>query len=108
MYLGRLAGRAATGGETVGRTPVAVPPPAKAAVSPDPAYRERAITVPPDALTRLTEAKRPGYWHFEEAHRVVLERALDCTACHTPDWPTVAPATAAQQQAQLNACGTCH
>lgn len=108
VYLGRLAGRAVTGGESVGSAPQAVPPPAKAAVSADPAHRERAITVSPDALRRLTETRRPGYWHFEEAHRIVLERALDCTACHTPEWPTVAPATAAQQQAQLNACGTCH
>lgn len=108
VYLGRLAGRAATSSETIGRIPQAVPPLAKATVSADPAYRKQAITVPPDALTRLTGATRPGYWHFEEAHRVVLERALDCTACHTPSWPTVAAATAAQRQEQLNVCGTCH
>jgi succinate dehydrogenase/fumarate reductase flavoprotein subunit len=108
VYLGRLAGRTVSGSDVVRRALQAVPPPAKAVVSADPAYRSGSIVLPPDALAPLIDAKRPGYWHFEMAHRVVLERALDCTACHTPSWPTVAPATAAQRQEQLNACTTCH
>ncbi len=108
VYLGRLAGRAVAGSNPVSRSPELFPAPAKIQVSADPAYRAGAITVPADALPQLIDAKRPGYWHFEVAHRVVLERALDCTACHTPSWPTVAPATAAQRQEQLNACSTCH
>ena len=108
VYLGRLAGRAVTGNNPVSQGPVAFPAPDKIKVSADPAYRASAIIVPDDALPQLIEAKRPGYWHFEVAHRVVLERALDCTACHTPTWPTVASTTPAQRQEQLNACATCH
>ena len=70
--------------------------------------RARTITVLPDALPRLLDAQRPGYWHFEVAHRIVLERELDCTACHTPEWPTAAATSSAQRQVQLNACSTCH
>src|SRR5262249_37784171 len=25
---------------------------------------------------------RPGFWHFELVHRVVLERHTDCRSCH--------------------------
>lgn len=108
VYLGRLAGRAVSGDPPVNRDPAPIPAPEKIRASTDPAYRARAITVPEDALPQLIEAGRPGYWHFEVAHRVVLERALDCTACHTPTWPTATPATAAERQEQLNACSTCH
>lgn len=108
VYLGRLAGRAVANGNPASQVPLPVPAPARIQPSADPEYRARAITVPPESLPQLTEASRPGFWHFEVAHRVVLERALDCTACHTPNWPTVAPATPAQRQEQLNACSTCH
>jgi hypothetical protein len=109
VFLGRIAGSAVSGGRSAfRRDPKAVAAPATVRISTDPAYRARAITVPPAALPQLLDAQRPGYWHFEVAHRIVLERKLDCTACHTPDWPTVAASSAAQRQVQLNACSTCH
>jgi succinate dehydrogenase/fumarate reductase flavoprotein subunit len=108
VYLGRLAGRAVAGSGAAWRNLPAVPAPARIVVSADPAYRARAITLPAEALAPLIDAQRPGYWHFEVAHRIVIERDLDCTACHTPEWPTTAPVSLAQRQLQLNACGTCH
>jgi hypothetical protein len=95
-------------GNALRRDPKAVAAPAAVRISTDPAYRSRTITVPTGSLPQLAGAQRPGYWHFEVAHRIVLERALDCTTCHTPDWPTVAASSAAQRQVQLNACNTCH
>ena len=109
VFLGRIAGDAVSGRRSaLRRDPKAVAAPPSAKISTDPAYRTRTITVPPAALPQLLDAQRPGYWHFEVAHRAVLERKLDCTACHTPDWPTVAAASSAQRQVQLNACSTCH
>jgi flavocytochrome c len=109
VFLGRIAGSAVSGRRSgFSRDPKAVAAPPSAKISTDPAYRARTITVPPAALPQLLDAQRPGYWHFEVAHRAVLERKLDCTACHTPDWPTVAAASSAQRQVQLNACSTCH
>jgi flavocytochrome c len=109
VFLGRIAGSAVSGRRSgFSRDPKAVAAPPSAKISTDPAYRARTITVPPAALPQLLDAQRPGYWHFEVAHRAVLERKLDCTACHTPDWPTVAPTSVAQRQVQLNACSTCH
>ena len=42
------------------------------------------------------------------SHRIVLQRGLDCVACHTPVWPTGPAETPAQRQVQLMACKTCH
>jgi flavocytochrome c len=109
VFLGRIAGDTVSGGKSAARRePQAVAAPATLQVSADADYRSRAITVPAGSLPQLVAAQRTGYWHFEVAHRIVLERGLDCTACHTPDWPTVPPASAAQHQVQLNACSTCH
>ncbi len=110
VFLGRIAG------QTVARPPSGVsrrepapqPAPPLTRASAEAAYRSRAITIPEATLPALIVAKRAGYWHFEAAHRIVLERALDCTSCHTPLWPTVAAASPAQKQIQLNACATCH
>jgi succinate dehydrogenase/fumarate reductase flavoprotein subunit len=109
VYLGRLAGQAVAGNSRgPGRDPAPVAPPAKIVASQDAAWRARAITLPEQALAPLIGAQRPGYWHFEVAHRIVGERGLDCTACHTPEWPTRAAVSAAQRQVQLNSCSTCH
>lgn len=109
VFLGRLAGQAATRDAPGDRQPpAAVAAPGKAGKSADAAYRSRAITVDPGALETLIAARRTGYWHFEVSHQIVRERGLDCTTCHTPDWPTQAPASSAQRQVQLNACDTCH
>ena len=110
VFLGRVAGQALSrrGGSSPSREPERISPPAKVQISADPAYRARVISVTPEVLPLLLAAERPGYWHFESAHRIVLERGLDCTACHTPDWPTHAANPGAQQQLQLNACATCH
>ncbi|MEO8444497.1 MAG: FAD-dependent oxidoreductase [Gammaproteobacteria bacterium] len=110
VFLGRIAGqavaRAARSTVQPAPAPIAAPPAVKR--SDDPTSRARAVTVPEALLPSLIEAKRPGYWHFEAAHRIVLERRLDCTSCHSPLWPTTAATTAPQRQLQLNACATCH
>jgi flavocytochrome c len=109
VFLGRLAGQAITRGVPgERRAPVAVPAPPMPGREIDAAWRARAVTVPPAALPALIEARRSGYWHFEVAHRIVQERSLECTGCHTPDWPTAPAASGAQRQIQLNACATCH
>ena len=114
VFLGRIAGRLAqTSSRSASRSafrrdPSPPGPAAKIEASIDPAYRSRAITVPAESLQQLVNAQRPGYWHFQSAHRIVLERKLDCTACHTPDWPTRTPTTSTQRQVQLLSCATCH
>ncbi|MEO7386746.1 MAG: FAD-dependent oxidoreductase [Gammaproteobacteria bacterium] len=109
VFLGRLAGEAVSrGAPGEPRRPTAVAPTAVAGNPADAAYRALAITLPPESLSPLVNAQRPGYWHFEVAHRIVGERKLDCTACHTPEWPTRAAESGAERRVQLNACATCH
>ena len=30
----------------------------------------------------LVEKPRPGFWHFEQSHKIVLERKFNCLLCH--------------------------
>lgn len=113
VYMGRLAGRASTRspGASSREAHVATAErvelkPAKPAEDPD--SRDRSITMAPAALDALLDLNRPGYWHFEVAHRVVAARQLDCTTCHTPDWPTGTASTREQHQIQLRSCLQCH
>jgi hypothetical protein len=53
--------------------------------------------------------QRPGYWHFERAHQLVLERQLQCASCHVG-----MSATFDEKQhkidrlAQSRICSICH
>src|SRR5581483_11377652 len=35
------------------------------------------------SLKESVALRRPGYWHFERAHQLVLERQLQCVSCHS-------------------------
>jgi predicted oxidoreductase len=108
VWMGRLAGQAVTPRADAAS---AVPPaalPAPAATPADPALRDRVVLVAAAAFGTLVSAERPGYWHFQQVHRTVAERSLDCQACHTPTWPTITAATPAHRLEQLRSCTTCH
>ncbi len=59
-------------------------------------------------LAWFLETPRPGYWHFEVAHRLVLEKDLDCGVCHGPSWPTRQAQLFEEKRAQLESCARCH
>lgn len=61
-----------------------------------------------DVLTALLAQTRRGYWHFEHAHRIVLERKMPCESCHSPAFPPSSPANAEQRVARLETCTRCH
>lgn len=116
VFTGRLAGRGAA--LLAGTTTVAtLAPPgtgapaaaiAKPVPDPEPDDRTKSVTLGSEQLGALTGQDRSGYWHFQAAHRIVLERGLDCLACHSPAWPTAAAATREQRQLQLFSCERCH
>ncbi len=62
----------------------------------------------PDDLTWLLEQKRPGYWHFEQAHQMVQERRFACAQCHTAQNPMTEPFRRAHLVARSETCLTCH
>src|ERR1035437_6747405 len=63
-----------------------------------------------DLPLRLNQS-RPGYWHFENVHRVVLEQQFSCSSCHaevnsSPALNEIAHRIDRRQQ--LRTCGVCH
>ena len=59
-------------------------------------------------LPGLIEDSRPGYTHFENVHRVVLERQYDCGRCHAEMLPIDLDRHAIDRVAQIESCKSCH
>lgn len=60
--------------------------------------------------TQITEA-RPGFWHFERVHKVVLEQNFACTSCHAEVAMPYVAASGTHRidpSRQLQICTTCH
>lgn len=60
--------------------------------------------------TQITEA-RPGFWHFEKVHKVVLERSFACITCHaelTVPYVAASGTHRIDPARQLQICTTCH
>lgn len=76
----------------------------------NPAEIAEPISESPKAidLTTLIEDHREGYWHFEQSHRVVLERDYGCDRCHSMSWPTGAALARTARLEQLESCMQCH
>ncbi len=60
------------------------------------------------ALPTLIEQSRPGYDHFERAHRVVLEREHSCGTCHGEMYPYRGGQHRKDPLAQIETCARCH
>ena len=58
-------------------------------------------------LPSLLATPRPGYAHFERAHRVVQERAYECAQCHRELAVEAAPHRI-ERAAQVASCRLCH
>ncbi len=59
-------------------------------------------------VDKLVAASRKGYWHFEQVHRVVLDRGWDCAACHTEMLTFVPARHKTNAVEQIAACSRCH
>ena len=59
-------------------------------------------------LAVLIAKPRSGYWHFEKAHRVVLERRQGCVECHAEMSPYEARHHRINRLAQIATCASCH
>ena len=58
-------------------------------------------------LARLLATPRQGYLHFEQVHRRVLERRLDCASCHATLATPAAPHRV-EPLAHSETCSACH
>lgn len=59
-------------------------------------------------VSKLVEAKRDGYWHFEQAHKLVLSRKWNCLGCHGEMAPFRAASHKIDRQVQTAVCQHCH
>ncbi|MBT8446141.1 MAG: FAD-binding protein, partial [Gammaproteobacteria bacterium] len=113
ILTGRIAGRGAAGAALTD-APAQQDP--RSPVGEGPADLALENVADPDAwryldaddLAWMLETSRPGYWHFETAHELVLEQARDCAQCHGPAWPTRTAQTRKEKRAQLESCTRCH
>jgi hypothetical protein len=114
VLTGRIAARSATDfahartadANRPGDTPPA-PMPIQPDRSPGSATSGR-VTFQPGVLTQLLKQSRPGYWHFEAAHRLVVERNTNCGTCHSEAWPISQALTREQTDLELSSCARCH
>ncbi len=56
----------------------------------------------------LVELARPGYWHFELSHRVILQNVLQCSQCHKGLLPFDQQTHRVDPVRRARTCGTCH
>jgi len=60
-------------------------------------------------LSALINTPRPGYWHFERAHRLVIENKYECASCHGGMSATFDPQRhRIDRLLQSRVCSTCH
>jgi predicted oxidoreductase len=59
-------------------------------------------------LATLIAKPRIGYWHFERAHKIVLESNRECTQCHSGMGEPLTPQHRINPLIQANSCSVCH
>jgi len=61
-----------------------------------------------EVLRQLVAQPRPGYFHFEKVHAVVLARNYDCARCHHESSPLTLTEDRLDRRALIQACALCH
>ena len=56
----------------------------------------------------LLNNPREGFWHFEQAHRIALDRELDCLQCHAELAPYSEEHHRMDPRALTTTCAQCH
>ncbi|MBI5083684.1 MAG: FAD-binding protein [Acidobacteria bacterium] len=59
-------------------------------------------------LAQLVGSPRPGFYHFERAHAIVVERSLSCQVCHAEMAPFEPGDHKIDRAAQIDTCAVCH
>lgn len=59
-------------------------------------------------MAELLAELRPGYWHFEQVHRVTQSRGTDCRFCHAELTPYRAKSHRINPQVLTASCVQCH
>lgn len=104
IFMGRAAARAATSNAHKTRNaklrslPSRIPPAA---------FSNSACT-DCHSLSKAVEENRPGFWHFEQSHKKVLDRQYRCAQCHQIFYPFKRDEHRLDPLALTDSCVTCH
>ena len=105
ILTGRLAGETIAAAHAAGEPLELGPAPAEEP-PPDPtSFRADLGT---NDLEALLATPRDGYWHFQKAHGIVLERGYECSRCHSAALPFRAVNNRETRLAQTAVCTNCH
>ena len=59
-------------------------------------------------LQRLVDLGRTGFWHFELSHRIIQDRGLECSQCHTEFFPYDGDEHRVDPIKRAESCMHCH
>jgi len=65
-------------------------------------------TMTAQTLNAILSVSRTGYWHFQVSHELVLERAYECSRCHSAQLPFSIVSNRASRLLQTGICTNCH
>jgi hypothetical protein len=65
-------------------------------------------TMTAENLKEILGVSRAGYWHFQVSHELVLERAYECSRCHSAQLPFSTVSDRASRLLQTGVCANCH
>jgi flavocytochrome c len=106
IVTGRVAGRAVLA--ELGIRPSAGAPPGVGGAAASHSTADDRRCVECHDLAKRIATPRPGYTHFEKAHRLVIERGYDCGRCHAELAPYREGAHRIDRLRQIDNCAVCH
>ncbi len=104
VLMGRIAGQSVTSSLQAQSTPQLrpLPPPIQMKQ-----FSNSACTRCHNLAKEVRE-RRPGFWHFEHSHRMVLARDYKCSSCHSTFYPFEPKSHTLDYLSLSNSCVTCH
>jgi flavocytochrome c len=106
IVTGRVAGRTIL--KSLGERASSPAAPQPTAVTPPPQGFESETCLTCHDVAALVAEPRPGYSHFEKAHRVVLEKGTACSSCHAEMFPIDLDRHRIDRLRQIDTCQNCH
>ena len=103
ILTGRLAGQSIAAAVSTGQEA-----PALHLSSAPPDAGDWQATLTAADLASLLAESRNGYWHFQVAHGLVLERGYECALCHSAQLPFSPLDDRQSMLAQTQVCSNCH
>jgi uncharacterized protein len=102
---GRITGRLLATTRTRGAPAAAAAAPPATLADVKPKRLACAVCHPMDQLLAMA---RPGYWHFDQVHTVVLREKQPCVGCHAEMTPYHPERHQIDRAAQVVTCARCH